>query len=172
MLKKIVVIGPESTGKSSLCRQLAKHYHAPWVPEYARNYLLEHGMDYTFADLLEIAKGQIALEDAITEHATDYAFIDTDMHVMKVWCEFVFGDSHPWIISQLKERKYDLYLLCDIDLPWVADELREYPDIDTREILFNRYHQLMGEQGTPWVVIKGDYEQRLRMAVDAVDSLK
>ena len=82
MLKKIVVIGPESTGKSTLCRQLAEHYRAPWVPEYARNYLLEHGMDYTFADLLEIAKGQIALEESITKHAVDYVFIDTDMHVM------------------------------------------------------------------------------------------
>jgi NadR type nicotinamide-nucleotide adenylyltransferase len=172
MVKKIVVIGPESTGKSSLCTQLAEHYHAPWVPEYARNYLLQHGMDYSFQDLLEIAKGQIELEESITKQATDYVFIDTDMHVMKVWCEFVFGDAHPWIISQLKERKYDLYLLCDIDLPWVEDELREYPDIGTRAILFKKYHQLMQEQDSPWVIIKGDYEQRLRMAIEAVDSLK
>jgi nicotinamide riboside kinase len=91
---------------------------------------------------------------------------------MKVWCEFVFGDTHPWIINQLQERKYDLYLLCDIDLPWVEDELREYPDINTREVLYNKYYQLMKEQDTPWVVIKGDYEQRLRMAIDAVESLK
>ena len=172
MLKKVVILGPESTGKSSLCTQLAEHYHAPWVPEYARSYLLEHGTDYSFEDLLEIAKGQIALEESITKDATSYIFIDTDMYVMKVWCEFVFGDAHPWILNQLMKRKYDLYLLCNTDLPWVQDELREYPDLEIRQALYNKYRQLMEEQDTPWVVIQGDYEERLRIAIEAVDSLK
>jgi len=172
MLKKVVILGPESTGKSSLCTQLAEHYHAPWVPEYARSYLLEHGTDYSFEDLLEIAKGQIALEDSITKEASSYVFIDTDMYVMKVWCEFVFGDAHPWILNQLMKRKYDLYLLCNTDLPWVQDELREYPDLEIRQALYNKYRQLMEEQDTPWVVIQGDYEERLRIAIEAVDSLK
>src|SRR5678815_5014894 len=101
MLKKIVVIGPESTGKSTLCQQLAEHYYSSSVPEYAREYLLAHGTDYTYEDLLEIAKGQITLEDSITKSAEGLVFIDTDMFVMKVWCEFVFDDCHPWIIEQL-----------------------------------------------------------------------
>jgi NadR type nicotinamide-nucleotide adenylyltransferase len=171
MVKKIVVIGPESTGKSTLCKQLANHYHTNWVPEYARAYLLEHGMNYSFDDLLEIAKGQIALEESITRNANQRVFIDTDMYVMKIWCEFVFGDSHPWIIQQIQERKYDLYLLCDVDLPWVLDELREYPDVETRQLLFDKYHALMTQQDTPWVHVKGDYEQRLQIAIQAVDSL-
>ena len=172
MLKRIVVIGPESTGKSTLCKQLAEHYHTSWVPEYAREYLLAHGTDYSYEDLLEIAKGQIALEDSITKSAEELVFIDTDMFVMKVWCEFVFEDCHPWIIEQLNKRKYDLYLLCDIDLPWVQDELREYPDIESRQLLHSRYFKLMNEQQTPWIHIQGAYEERLQIAIEAIDSLK
>jgi NadR type nicotinamide-nucleotide adenylyltransferase len=136
MLKKIVVIGPESTGKSTLCEELAQHYGTTWCPEFARQYLLQHGMNYQFDDLLTIAKGQIAMEDEytaalshspLTTHYSPLLFIDTDMYVMKVWSEFVFGKCHSWIIDQVVERKYDLYLFCNVDLPWVQDELREYP---------------------------------------------
>jgi nicotinamide riboside kinase len=92
-LKKIVVIGPESTGKSTLCEQLAKHYNTEWVKEYAREYLLKNGTDYTFDDLLIIAKGQLNLEDSSASNNEQQStlFIDTDMYVMKVWCEFVFN---------------------------------------------------------------------------------
>src|SRR4030095_6315994 len=95
-IKKIVVIGPESTGKSSLCEKLSLHYNTEWVPEYARSYLLKNGMRYTENDLLEIAKGQLASEDRYTEliqkkiPVPAVLFIDTDMYVMKVWSEFVF----------------------------------------------------------------------------------
>src|SRR5688500_989467 len=134
MLKKIVILGPESTGKSSLCKQLANHYQTEWCPEYAREYLLKHGIDYSYEDLLVIAKGQIALEESYQSTASsqqpaasDLLFIDTNMYVMKVWCEFVFGKCHKYILDQIVQRKYDLYLLCNIDLPWIKDELREYP---------------------------------------------
>ncbi len=180
-LKKIVVIGPESTGKSSLCEQLAAHYHTQWCPEYAREYLTEHGMNYSFDDLLTIAKGQIALEEKYirslnTQHSTfntqhSMLFIDTDMYVMKVWCEFVFGKCHQWILDQIVSRQYDLYLLCNTDLPWIADALREYPDLESRERLFHIYKDIMINQSTPWVEIRGDYDQRLKIAVDAVDKL-
>src|ERR1700733_2554853 len=103
-IKKFVVIGPESTGKSTLCSQLAGHYHTSWVPEYAREYLEKNGMDYTYEDLLIVAKGQIELEESfdklrmtddlptvpadspLTTHHSSILFIDTDMYVMKVWC--------------------------------------------------------------------------------------
>src|ERR1700726_1709582 len=106
--KKVVVIGPESTGKTVLCEQLAKHFHTDWVPEYARQYLLEHGMNYQYEDLLTIAKGQIAMEDESILRSASLLFIDTDMYVMKVWCEFVFGQCHTWILEQIVARKYDL----------------------------------------------------------------
>jgi nicotinamide riboside kinase len=208
MLKKIVIIGPESTGKSTLCEQLANHYNTLWCPEFARDYLLAHGTKYTYDDLLTIAKGQMALEEkfealvlssesGVQGRATigndselsggaladrtlnselrtlnsELLFIDTNMYVMKVWCEFVFGKCHQYISDQIDERKYDLYLLCNIDLPWTYDELREYPDLERRQRLYEMYKKLMKNQPVPWKEISGNSEQRFRLAVSVVDSL-
>lgn len=172
-LKKIVVIGPESTGKSTLCEQLAQHYDTIWCPEFAREYLLTNGMDYTYDDLLNIAKGQLALEDEFTMmvHHTKPLFIDTDMYVMKVWCEFVFGKCHRFILDQVVERKYDLYLLCNIDLPWIEEPLREYPDLEPRQQLYKMYKDILINQQVPWVEISGTNEVRLSTAIKAVDKL-
>ena len=189
MLKKIVILGPESTGKSTLCKQLAEHYKTIWCPEFAREYLLKHGMNYTFNDLLTIAKGQLTQEDEYeksivngqrsmdsdrSSHSplTTYhplLFIDTDMYVMKVWCEFVFGKCHRFILDQIVERKYDLYLLCNIDLPWVKDELREYPDLETRRRLYSIYKDIMVNQSVPWMDISGSCEERLQKAIKAIN---
>jgi nicotinamide riboside kinase len=199
MLKKIVVIGPESTGKSVLCEQLAQHYGTAWCPEYAREYLLKHGMKYSYDDLLVIAKGQVALEEAIVSRESSIVnskltaavdspsrlpthdsrlmphhsplFIDTDMYVMKVWCEFVFGNCHRFILEQIVEREYDLYLLCNIDLPWVNDDLREYPDLESRRKLYLIYKDIMINQSVPWVEISGGYEERLEKAILSVDEI-
>jgi NadR type nicotinamide-nucleotide adenylyltransferase len=173
MLKKIVIIGPESTGKSTLCEQLAQHYDTEWCPEFAREYLLTNGKKYDYEDLLTIAKGQLAMEDefATMVHHTKPLFIDTDMYVMKVWCEFVFGKCHRFILDQIVERKYSLYLLCNTDLPWVKDELREYPDLETREKLYHIYKDIMINQGVPWVEISGDDDERMKRAITAVDAL-
>jgi NadR type nicotinamide-nucleotide adenylyltransferase len=176
-IKKIVIIGPESTGKSTLCELLAQHYQAQWCPEFAREYLLTNGTKYSYDDLLIIAKGQLALEDEYIQTVTGKQqppsplFIDTDMYVMKVWCEFVFGKCHKWINDQIAKRKYDLYLLCNIDLPWVKDELREYPDLQTREKLYHIYKDLLMNQSVPWVDISGDYDERLAKAILATDKL-
>lgn len=191
MIKKVVVIGPESTGKSSLCEQLANHYKTEWVKEYAREYLLTNGTEYNYDNLLEIAKGQFALEKAAiqlvenkikisTDNNTTSAannlpeivLIDTNMYVLKVWCEFVFEKCHPWILNQIVENSYDLYLLCDIDLPWVKDELREYPEVGIREKLYHHYKDLLINQSTPWVNISGNYQQRVEKAVNAIDSIR
>lgn len=182
MLKKIVIIGPESTGKSTLCQNLADHYKTAWVREYAREYLLKNGTDYTFENLLDVAKGQLTGEELAignwqlaneqqTTNSKQPIFIDTDMYVMKVWCEFVFEKCHHWILNRIVERKYDLYLLCNIDAPWVKDELREYPDLATREKLYHQYKDIMINQNVPWVDISGSYEERLQKAVAAVDAL-
>jgi NadR type nicotinamide-nucleotide adenylyltransferase len=167
--KKIVVTGPESTGKSTLCEQLSLKYKTPWVQEFARQYLLELGRPYDYDDLLIIAKGQLEQEDRITATLKiPLVFIDTDMYVMKVWCEFVFGKCHAFILDQIVKRKYDFYFLCNTDLPWVADELREYPDLKSRERLYHMYKDLMINQHTPWVDISGNYEERLLKAISVV----
>ena len=184
MIIKVVVIGPESTGKSSLCEQLANHYKTEWVKEYAREYLLTNGTEYGYDNLLEIAKGQFALENAaiqlVENKATNTSasnssskiiLLDTNMYVLKVWCEFVFEKCHPWILNQIVENSYDLYLLCDVDLPWIKDELREYPDLEIRERLYRHYKDLLVNQSTPWVNISGNYQQRLDNAINAIDSV-
>ncbi|GAB2840127.1 AAA family ATPase [Ferruginibacter profundus] len=181
-MKKIVVIGPESTGKSTLCELLARHYQSAWVQEYAREYLLKNGTDYTFENLLDVAKGQLANEDTVvdswqTTHKPEISnpkspiLLDTDMYVMKVWCEFVFEKCHHWILNRIVERKYDLYLLCNIDAPWVKDELREYPDLVIREKLYHHYKDIMVNQDVPWVDISGSYEERLQKAITAIDAV-
>ena len=191
-LIKVAVIGPESTGKSTLCEQLAQHYNTQWCPEFAREFLLTHGTDYTYDDLLYIAKGQLAMEDEYVQsivngrepgansrsndsqliaHSSKLLFIDTEMYVMKVWCEFVFGKCHRWVLDQIIERKYDLYLLCNTDLPWVKDELREYPDLKTRDQLYHIYKDIMINQSTPWMDISGDHDERLQKAIKAIDQL-
>lgn len=175
MTKKVVLIGPESTGKSSLCKQLAEHYQTVWVEEYAREYLLKNGTAYRFENLLEIAKGQIESEEkfiSIAKSQNSPLFIDTDMYVMKVWCEYVFEKCHHWILNRIAEREYQLYLLCDIDQPWVADELREYPDLESRRRLFHHYKDCMVNQNTPWVIISGDYDSRLKSAIRAIDNMR
>jgi len=178
-IKKFVVIGPESTGKSTLCSQLADYYKTFWVPEYAREFLEKNGTDYSYDDLLTIAKGQINLEEHIKdevlkirvistsniEHQTsNILFIDTDMYVMKVWCEFVFNKCHNWILNRIAERSYNGYLLCNTDLPWVKDDLREYPDVATRNKLYHYYKDLLINQSVPWTDINGSYDERLAKA--------
>ncbi len=174
-MKKIVIIGPESTGKSTLCAQLATHYSTSWVKEYAREYLLKNGTDYSFDNLLDIAKGQLQLEEQGLANTKDknqsLVLLDTDMLVMKVWCEFVFEKCHHWILNQIVQRPYDLYLLCNIDLPWVKDELREYPDLTTREKLYHHYKDMLVNQSVPWVDISGQNEERLQKAISAIDAI-
>ena len=183
MLKKVVVIGPESTGKSTLCEQLAQHYDTMWCPEFAREYLLTNGTNYEYDDLLDIARGQLALEDEYTLMLENQSltllekgghiplFIDTDMQVMKVWCGFVFGQCHRFILDEIVKRKYDLYLLCNVDLPWASDELREYPELHIRQTLYNIYKDIMINQEVPWIDISGDYDVRLKKASTAIDKL-
>jgi len=195
LLKKVVIIGPESTGKSTLCKQLANHYNTLCVPEFAREYLEKHGMNYSYENLLTIAKAQVELEEkyesemikdqlSIVNNQSDSTlhdspllthhsllFIDTDMYVMKVWCEFVFAKCYNWILNQIATRQYDLYLLCNVDLPWTQDNLREYPDFESRNKLYRYYKDLMINQTVPWVEVSGDYEMRLKKAIDGINSI-
>ncbi|RYD90515.1 MAG: ATPase [Sphingobacteriales bacterium] len=170
-MRKVVIIGPESTGKSTLCRQLAQHYDTAWCPEYARTYLEVNGTKYNYQDLLRIAQGQLALEAWMEEEAKGrYYFVDTDMYVLKVWYEIVFGDCPPWILKQCAAQHTDLYLLCNTDLPWVADGMREYPDLEMRQRLYKVYLDLLVNDGRPFAIISGTEEERLQCAIQAIES--
>ncbi len=171
-MNRIVVIGPESTGKSTLCQRLAVHYNTAWCPEFAREYLLQKGKHYNYDDLSNIAHGQIELEKTLQAEAkNNLYFIDTDMYVMKVWHEVAFGACPTWILKNIARTTYDLYLLCDTDLPWTKDELREYPDLAFRQKLAKMYKDIVINSGTRWAVISGSDAERTQTAITKIDTI-
>lgn len=170
-IKKIVVIGPESTGKSTLSKSLAEQLHTVWVPEFARTYLENLGREYTESDLLEIAKGQIAAEDVAIATADKYLICDTDLYVIKVWSEAKFGRCHPWILEQIAQREYDLYLLAYIDTEWQDDPLREHPLPQERQYFYNIYRDIVIQSGVNWIDVRGNEQERLQLAVNAIRKL-
>ncbi|MGM0442225.1 MAG: AAA family ATPase [Elusimicrobiota bacterium] len=151
-MKKIAVIGPESSGKSTLTRRLADYFEEPFAPEYGRKYLEENGPDYQKSDLLSISKGMVDLEDRKAKLAEEFLFCDTDLIMMKVWYEVKYGECHPWVLGRLKREPYDFYLLCRPDLPWEEDPVRENPEM--REKLFGRYKRELENYGFKYKIIK------------------
>lgn len=168
-MNRIVITGPESTGKSWLARHLAEHYQTVWVPEYARKYIAGLNRPYQQQDILAIAKQQLKEEEKTAKHAHPYLFADTSLLVAKIWSDFVFGDCDPWIEHKIKEHHYDLYLLCDIDLPWAFDPLREHPH--ARRELFERYENELQKRQLPYSVINGAGQQRLQNAVTIINDV-
>jgi len=166
-IKKVCVIGPECTGKTVLSEALAKHLKTVWVEEYARAYLNRLNKPYEEADLLKIAHGQLRMEDEWSIDANKVLICDTNLIVIKVWSEFKYGHVEQEITDLIASRKYDLYLLTYIDIPWAADPLREHPD--KRELLYNIYLDEMKKQPAPFIEVKGNEEQRLKMALAAID---
>lgn len=169
LIKKVVVIGPECTGKSELSEFLAKHFHTQWVKEYARSYLETLGRPYKESDLLKIAKGQLRSEDEALEKAREIIVCDTNLLVIKIWSEFKYGRCHREIINLISTRKYDLFLLTNIDIPWQHDPQREHPD--KRAALWKIYKSELEKQNTPVVEISGERNQRRERAVHAIENL-
>lgn len=169
--RKIVVIGPESTGKSTLCAGLAEKLQTTWIPEYARQYLLELGRDYREEDLLQIALGQVSTEESAISRANNYLVCDTDLYVLKVWAESKYGRCHKTILETIAVRPYDLYLLTYIDIEWEDDPLREHGSPEERHYFYSQYRDIVINSGVPWVDIRGSQEQRLTDALAAVHKL-
>jgi NadR type nicotinamide-nucleotide adenylyltransferase len=167
MVKTIAVTGPESTGKSVLAKQLAEHYQTVWVPEFARSYLENLGRAYTEKDILEIAKGQVRAEETAATSANGFLFCDTELIVTKIWSEVKYRRCDPWIINGVERQSYDLYLLCDIDLPWEYDPLREHPHI--RKDLFRLYHKELTVRNFSFAIVRGVGPRRLENAIDAIE---
>ena len=168
IIYKITITGPESSGKTTLARQLAEAFDTLWVPEYAREYIDQLNRPYWESDLLEIARGQVAREDEYAAKKQDLLFCDTSLEVIKIWSEFRYQRCHPWILEQLEKRQPDLYLLCVPDLPWEYDPQRENPD--DRNALFEIYQkELVGKHV---VEIRGEGEERIQLATKAAESLR
>lgn len=168
-VKKIVITGPESTGKSTLSQQLADHFSCEWVPEFARSYLEQLDRPYCQEDLLEIARGQATMEDRKKEGASQYLFCDTGLEVIKIWSLFKYGNVDPRIDRMLANRSYDFFLLCTPDLEWTPDPLRETPKMEDRWQLFELYREEIRRLGIPWISVKGANHERLEMAVSGLE---
>ena len=171
---KVVLFGPESTGKTTLSEQLARHYHTVWVPEYAREYLQKKWNDERKTcepeDLLPIAEGQMRLENELTEKATDVLICDTDLLETKVYSEaYYVGHCDPILEKHALDNSYDLYLLTYIDIPWVGDDLRDKPN--EREKMFAYFKETLERFQRNFIILKGDKNTRLSTAIAEIDRL-
>ncbi|SEK87956.1 nicotinamide-nucleotide adenylyltransferase, NadR type [Maribacter orientalis] len=171
---KVVLFGPESTGKTTLSEQLARHYNTVWVPEYARDYLQEKWNNERKTcephDLLPIAEGQMRLENKLTKKATKILVCDTDLLETKVYSEaYYIGDCDPILEKYALQNSYDLYLLTYIDIPWEEDDLRDKPN--EREEMFNYFKRTLEKYGKNFIILKGNKKQRLDKAINHIDQL-
>ncbi len=168
-LIKIAVVGPESTGKSTIAEQLARDYGTVCVPEYAREYCRNLNREYTLQDEMNMFYGQLALERSLLPLAQrDLLICDTMFLTIKVWCDHLFGYTPEAVLHTLQDSHYDLYLLMDIDLPWVDDPLRDFPQL--REHFMQVWHHELKAINAEYVVISGLGEKRHEHALKAVES--
>jgi NadR type nicotinamide-nucleotide adenylyltransferase len=166
-IKKIAVVGPESTGKSTMSEYLAKHYNTVWVPEFARGYCEKLTEPPTWQDEINMFYGQLALEKGILPNANKLLICDTTFITVKIWSDYTFGKSPQEVLDELPEHPYDLYLLLNIDLPWEEDPLRDFPHM--REHFMEVWHKELQTLNASYVLISGTGPERYDNAVAAID---
>ena len=170
---KIALFGPESTGKTTLAKQLAEYYKTEWVPEFARDYLQKKwDLDKkvcSIDDMLPIALGQTKLENETALIANKYLFCDTNLLVTKVFSEVYYNYCDPLLDQAAREHEYDLFFLTDIDIPWEKDDLRDCPD--KRESVFAIFKKSLIDNKKPFVILSGDKKLRLNKAVAIINDL-
>ncbi|MDC8002748.1 ATP-binding protein [Aureisphaera galaxeae] len=172
---KIVLFGPESSGKTTLAKALAEKYETEWVPEFMRGYLQEkwdlHGEHITKEDLIPIAQGQIRTENEKALSANSYLFCDTNLREMKVYCEYYYDGFCPEaILEACKNEQYDHYFLTQIDIPWEKDDLRDRPD--DRLTLFRTFESELITNHLPYTLLEGTLEERIHAASQVLQTLK
>jgi len=164
---KIAITGPESTGKSSISEELAKHFQTVCVPEFARTYIENLGKPYIYEDILTIAKGQIDSETDYLPKANIFLFCDTELLVTKIWSEHAYQKCDDWILNTITKQTYDLYLLMDIDIPWKHDIQREHPHL--RKYFFNLYLNELSSRKLPFEIISGENSNRTALAIKVIN---
>jgi NadR type nicotinamide-nucleotide adenylyltransferase len=168
-VKRVAVFGAESTGKTTLAEKLAARFGTVWVPEFARTYLDRKGPPVELADIEPIARGQIADEDRLARAADRVLFCDTELETTVIYSEQYFGVCPDWIRAEARRRRYDLYLLLAIDVPWVPDPWRDFGH--AREALNARFRAALVGKAAPVVEIRGAWDERLEAATAAVARL-
>ncbi len=168
-IKKIAIVGPESTGKSTMSQLLALHYKVSWVPEYARYYCENLTAPYTLQDEVNMFYGQVALEDAIlVTTESDFIICDTTFVTVKIWSDEMLGETPQLVLDALPKRPYDLYLLMDIDLPWQDDPLRDFPN--QRAYFMDVWHKELRALNANYQLISGLGDARAANAINAIDN--
>ncbi len=171
---KVVLFGPESTGKSTIAEKLAAHFDTVWVQEYMREYL-QRKWDLTQKtcvphDLMIIARGQIKRENELSEIANKVLICDTDLLQLKVYSEAYYnGYCNPILHKLALKNWYDHYFLTNIDVPWVQDDLRDKPH--DRVGMFRKFHHTLLKTNRPFTILKGDEEERFGTAVEKINEL-
>ncbi|MEM9823418.1 MAG: ATP-binding protein [Bacteroidota bacterium] len=168
---KIVLTGPESTGKTTLTEGLAKHYNCSWIPEYARTYIEQLDRPYQQSDLSAIARGQLALEKQASTKDPELMICDTDLLTIKIWSEYKYGNCDPWILEQIHAHPCDWYFLCAPDIPWEPDPQREHPAPEQRQLLLEIYETTLRALDRGFSMLSGTREIRQQKAIDQIDSL-
>ena len=169
-MKRIVLIGAESTGKSTLAQALSDHYGEPWTEEFVRRYVDALGDDLQAHDLAPIAEGQLALEDSVLEQAKRLIIHDTNILSSIIYANYYFDTELDWVNDAFLKREYSLYLLCLPDIPWQADPgQREGPA--ARDTLHELFKDSLDILRVPYVGIGGSGEARLMRAVQVIDAI-
>jgi len=166
-IKKIAIVGPESTGKSTISEQLADHYKTIWVPEYARGYCETLTAPCTWQDEINMFYGQLELEKLLLPKANSILICDTTFITVKIWSDYTFGKAPQEVLDELPQHPYDFYLLMDIDLPWQDDPLRDFPHL--REHFMQVWQNELKDLNAPYETISGSGSQRLENAVAAIN---
>ena len=171
---KVVLFGPESTGKTTLSKQLARHYNTVWAPEFAREYLQDKWNNERKtcenSDLVPIAIGQMKLENNLAKKADKVLICDTDLLETKVYSEEYYGGFvDPNLDKAAINNQYDLYLLTYIDTPWEEDDLRDRPEL--RLEMFNAFENALKKYDRPYILLKGDKKTRLEKAIKTIDEI-
>ena len=167
--RRVCVFGPESTGKSTLARRLAEHFNTVWVPEYARTLIEANQGRVDYDDIERIARGQAASEDALARRCNRLLVSDTDLIATLIWSDVLFHRVPPGLAERAIARRADLYLLCDVDVPWVDDIVRYLPE--ERRSFFERCKRELERHGCRYVEVRGDWDQRFESAARSVRSL-
>ncbi len=168
--KIIAITGAESTGKSTLTEALAKHFQVPFIPEIARDYVEKLDRKYNCRDVEIIAEKQIELFNRQLKTGNSFIFIDTWLIITKVWFEVVFQKSPEWLEDEIKKNRIDLFLVCDTDLPWIPDPVRENGG-ENRLKLQRRYIELLENYNFNYKIVSGNENKRLENALKIINSL-
>ena len=170
-IKRIILSGAESTGKSTLAKQLARHYNTVYMPEYARTYIENLNRNYNYEDVVHIAEMQIQFEKAFLPKSNNYLFIDTGLIITKVWFQEVFHKYPDWLDEAILKYLPDFYLICDIDLPWEKDTVRENGTLEKRKYLMNRYLEEIKKYPVNYGIVSGQADERLKNAIKIIEKI-